>query len=68
MKINEKIQQTCSTKLMQDARYRELEAFYRDALKNGIAKKSEYDLSPLDTVGREFYKNMVVRINITARG
>ena len=37
-----------------DTNFQELEVFYKNALESGLAKKSEYTLPPIDTIGHSF--------------
>jgi hypothetical protein len=45
----------------EDSQFAELQAFYEEMKRLGIAKKPEYTAPQLDTVGRGFYKALVVK-------
>lgn len=41
--------------LNSDKEFLELESFYNEMKKSGIAKTAKYDLPPVDTLGKRFY-------------
>ena len=57
MDITKRIEQASETGLKQfqsDPTFRDLEKFYLEMLQQGIAKKQEYNLPLLDTIGLLF--------------
>lgn len=40
-----------------------LNEYYEEVLKLGIVKRKEYNIPPIDTVGRRLYENYVIREN-----
>ncbi len=59
MTIVEEIQKEIEQKkkiLEENKEYVRLRDFYNEMQELGIAKKSEYSLPPLDTIGRQFYE------------
>jgi len=43
----------------EDSGYREMEEFYREMVRLGIAKTDVYDLPRLDTIGRSLHRKRV---------
>jgi len=46
----------CQDSFSKDKKFQELQEFYEDMKKKGIAKKQEYSLPQLDTIGHNFYQ------------
>jgi hypothetical protein len=54
MKIADKVRQLSEqegAKLREDNNFLEIEEFYKSAIESGIAKKPEYTLPQIDTIG-----------------
>ncbi len=47
---------TITARLGSDARFRELSEFYHEMLKAGLVIKREYEIPPVDTIGRTLYQ------------
>lgn len=58
MKIKERIEKTLA-KEAEHPDFKKLAEFYEQMRQAGVALKKPYDFPPLDTVGREFYKELV---------
>ncbi len=57
-KIADRIQEEmakCQSIFGKDKGFQELQKFYEEMRKNGIAKKQEYNIPPLDTIGHRLY-------------
>ena len=46
---------------MQESKTSKLTEYYEQVKKLGIVKKQEYNIPPIDTVGRRLYEQYVVR-------
>ena len=58
MTLAEEVQKEVEEKkeaLKDNKEYKRLRDFYIEMQELGVAKKPEYDLPPLDTIGRKFY-------------
>lgn len=58
MKIKERIKETLD-KEAEHPGFKKLAEFYEQMRRAGVVLKKPYDLPPLDTVGREFYKELI---------
>ncbi len=58
MKIKDRIEKTLA-KEVEHPDFKKLAEFYEQMGQAGVVLKRPYDLPPLDTVGREFYKEQV---------
>lgn len=62
MTITEKVRQLSEQQgasFRQDANFIKIEEFYKKAVETGIAKKPEYSLPQIDTIGTIFHTNLV---------
>lgn len=58
MTIQERVQIILAEELKHPD-FKKLSEFYEQMKQAGFVLKKQYDLPPLDTVGREFYKELV---------
>lgn len=58
MKIKERIKEALD-KEAEHPDFKKLAEFYEQMRQAGVVLKKPYDLPPLDTVGREFYKELI---------
>ena len=60
MTLREQIEQTLAeeSEITKRPAFQKLNKFYTEMKKEGIVVKKEYDLPPLDTVGRKLYQEV----------
>jgi predicted Zn-dependent peptidase len=60
MTLREKIEETLSEEreTVKRPSFKKLSEFYKEKKEEGVAIKREYDLPPLDTVGRALYREV----------
>ncbi len=60
MTLREQVEQTLSEEreITKRPDFQKLNDFYEEMKKEGVALKKEYDLPPMDTIGRSLYREV----------
>jgi hypothetical protein len=60
MTLRKRIEETLSEKreITERQDFKKLSDFYEEMKKEGVALKKEYDLPPMDTIGRDLYREV----------
>jgi hypothetical protein len=65
MSISERVEKTvseCEANLAENQSFIELKTFYEEMKRKGLVLKREYDLPPLDTIGRGMFTADIQRL------